>query len=200
MSLPHITRLGLPGIDLVPFGFHACHFYGNRDQLVAALVPYFLAGLRGNERCLWITAPPLPAHEAIGTLRATWDDVDDAIQAGALSILDFEQWYTRSARLKGLDVIQLWLEEEERALTEGYTGLRITGNANFLRLADWTKFMEYEQAVTTRFNGRRIVALCSYSLGQCDNQQINEVMRIHRCSLHGPDPDGQWTASSAAQD
>jgi hypothetical protein len=34
--------------------------------------------------------------------------------------------------LKGLDVIQFWLEEEERALAEGYNGLRITGNTSFL--------------------------------------------------------------------
>jgi DcmR-like sensory protein len=57
-NLPHITRFGLPGIDRVPFGMHACHFYSNRDQLAAVLVPYSVAGLRRNERCLWVTAPP----------------------------------------------------------------------------------------------------------------------------------------------
>ena len=65
----HITHFGLPGIGRIPFGMHTCHLYNNRDQLVAALVPYFVAGLRGNERCLWITAPPLPASEAISALR-----------------------------------------------------------------------------------------------------------------------------------
>ena len=46
-----------------PFREHACHFYSSTDQLVAALVPYAVAGLRGNERCLWVTAPLLPARE-----------------------------------------------------------------------------------------------------------------------------------------
>jgi quercetin dioxygenase-like cupin family protein len=64
LNIPYITRCGLPGIEHVPFGMHACHFYRNRNELVAAMVPYFIAGLRENERCLWITAPPLPAHEA----------------------------------------------------------------------------------------------------------------------------------------
>jgi hypothetical protein len=39
-NLSHITRCGLPGIEWVP-----C-----TDQLVAALVPYAIAGLQDNER------------------------------------------------------------------------------------------------------------------------------------------------------
>ena len=116
-------------------------------RFVAALVPYAVAGLRGNQRCLWVTVPLLPAREAVQALRATCDDVDDAIKAGALRILD-------SARLKGLDVVQLWLNEEERALAEGYNGLRIAGDTRFLTAGDWSTFLEYEHAVTARCNGR----------------------------------------------
>ena len=32
--------------------------YPDRERLVEALVPYFIAGLRNNERCLWVAAPP----------------------------------------------------------------------------------------------------------------------------------------------
>jgi two-component system, sensor histidine kinase PdtaS len=116
VDLPLFTQCGLRGIDRVPYGMHACHFYGDRDQLVAALVPYFVAGLRADERCLWITAPPLPSRKAIQALRAAWDGADDAIQAGALRILDFEHWYASSGKLRDLDVVKLWLKEEERAL------------------------------------------------------------------------------------
>ncbi len=63
-NLPHITNFGLPEIDRIPFGMHTCHFYSNRDQLVAALVPYFVAGLHSNERCFWMTTSPLSVREA----------------------------------------------------------------------------------------------------------------------------------------
>ena len=188
-DLSHITRCGLPGIDRVPFGMHACHFYRNRDQLVAALVPFSVAGLRSNERCLWVTAPPLPAREAVEALRAAWDGVDEAIQSGALRILD-------PARLNGLDLAQLWLDEEERALAEGYNGLRIAGNTSFLTPGDWSTFMEYEQAITARLNGRRIVALCSYPLAQCNDQQASEVMHAHHCAL---DLDAHWQVVAVPQ-
>jgi hypothetical protein len=190
-NLPHITRSGLPGIDRVPFGMHACHFYSNRDQLVAALVPYFITGLCGNERCLWVTAPPLPVREAVQALRAARSSVDDAIQVGALRILDFDQWYASSAGLNALDMVQLWLKEEERALAEGYNGLRIAGNTSFLKPGDWSTFMEYERAVAASFKGRRIVALCSYALAQCNDRRMSEVMHAHDCVLQDSDAD-RW--------
>jgi hypothetical protein len=86
-NLSHITRCDLPGIEWVPFGMHACHFYSSTDQLVAALVPYAVAGLRGNKRCLWVTAPLLPAREALQALRAACDDVDDAIHVQGCGVV-----------------------------------------------------------------------------------------------------------------
>ena len=87
----------------------------------------------------------------------------------------------------GLDVVQFWLEEEERALADGYSGLRITGNVTFFEPDDWSTFMEYERAVSAGFNGRRIVALCSYSLPGCTTQQMREVMHAHDCACERPD-------------
>jgi hypothetical protein len=66
-------------------GMHACDFYSSTDQLVAALVAYAVAGLRGNERCLWVTAPLLPAREE--ALRAACDDVDDAIHVQGCEVV-----------------------------------------------------------------------------------------------------------------
>jgi hypothetical protein len=179
-ELPHITRFGLPGVDRVPAGMHACHFYSDPDQLVAALVPYFIAGLRARERCLWLAAPPVPAREGVQALRAAWDGIDALMQEGVLRILD-------SARLKGLDVVQLCLDEEERALSGGYSGLRIAGNAGFLEPSGWAALMTAERAMTARFHGRRIVALCSYM--QCDDRQMSEVMQAHDCALKHSDGD-----------
>jgi hypothetical protein len=191
-KLSHMTRFGLPGIDHVPFGIHACHFYKDRDELVGTLVPYFIAGLTANERCLWVTAPPLPAREAYEALRAK--GVDEAIRTGALVVLDFNRWYATSKGVKGLDVVQVWLEEEERALAAGYHGLRIAGNTSFLKPDDWSTFIEYEQAVTERFKGRRIVALCSYESAQCNDRRMTEVLHAHHWTLQGSQADWNWVA------
>lgn len=43
-----LTDCGLPGIKDIPFGVHMCHFYDRCEDLAAALVPYFAAGLRNS--------------------------------------------------------------------------------------------------------------------------------------------------------
>lgn len=189
-----ITQCGLPGIDAIPYGLHACHFYRDRDHLMEALVPYFVAGLRNHERCLWITAPPLPATEALAVLEMAWGDVRDAIAQGALRILDFDQWYADGSGLKGAGVAEVWLEEEKRALAEGYRGLRIAGNTSFLHPRDWATFMEYERAVTARLYGRRIVALCSYALRACTGPQARQTVGAHNCAFERTD--SSWQVSS----
>jgi hypothetical protein len=193
-ELPHLTDCGLPGISRIPYGLHACNFYPDRQRLVEALVPYFLAGLRNNERCLWIAAPPLPALDAQRALEAAWHGVGAALESGAMRILDFDQWYAGAAGLNGSDVVRFWLEEEQKALAGGYNGLRITGNTSFLEPSDWATFMEYERLVSEQFQGRRIVALCSYTQQGRSSREIGEVMHAHECIFDRPDATWQVVA------
>jgi hypothetical protein len=182
-----LTDCGLPGIRDIPYGVHMCHFYASREHLAEALVPYFSAGLRNNERCIWITAEPLRAPAAKLELRKAGFDVDGAVKNGSLTVRDFSDWYAEAGRLKGTEVVELWLEAEQRALAQGYSGLRITGNVTFLSSDTWPAFMEYEEAVDKAFHGRRIVTLCSYRLGECGASEILDVVHRHSCTLERPD-------------
>jgi hypothetical protein len=194
-ELPTLTDCGLPGIKSIPFGVHMCSFYRTREELAAALVPYFSAGVRNNERCIWITAAPLDAAAARVGLRDAGFDVDSAMRRRALVVRDFSDWYAEAGTLKGSEVIDLWLAEEERALAEGYSGLRITGNITFLRPQDWPLFMDYEALVTQAFRTRRIVTLCTYHLGSCGAAEVLDVMRSHDCTLDRPDEGWQILTS-----
>ena len=182
-----LTECGLPGIRQIPYGVHMCHFYEGRDDLAAALVPYFSAGLRSNERCIWITSAPLNALEAKLELGNAGVDVEAEIAKGALIVRDYSQWYVEAGRLKGAEIVALWLLEEERALAAGYRGLRITGNVTFLASNDWPEFMAYESAVNETFPGRRIVTLCTYPAGACGASEVLDVVHRHSCTLDHPD-------------
>ena len=182
-----LTHCGIPGIRQIPYGVHMCQFYERREDLVAALVPYFVAGLRNRERCIWITAEPLDAEEAKRELRKAGLDVDAAERKGALTVRDYADWYAKSGNLKGTEVIEQWLAAEAGALARGYKGLRITGNLGFLTGRAWPAFMEYEQAVQTAFHGRRIVTICSYRLGDWGAAEILEAAQRHDCALDRPD-------------
>ena len=192
----HLTDCGLPGITQIPYGVHMCNFYRTREELISALVPFFVAGLRNNERCIWITARPLQAADAIAELEKAGPDVQAAIRDGSLVVRDYDDWYAQAGTLKGNQVVDLWLAEEQRALAGGYRGLRITGNVTFLRSEDWALFMEYEELVNRAFQGRRIVTLCTYHLESCGAAEVLDVMRRHNGALDRPDEGWQILTGS----
>jgi hypothetical protein len=179
------------GLKAIPYGLHMCHFYERQEDLAAALVPYFTAGLRSNERCIWITAEPLDAASAAQALGKTGLDVDSLTRAGALVIRDHADWYGTVDKAKPEAIVDLWLEAERRALADGCSGLRITGNTSFVTPAQWTEFMRYERRLNDAFASRRIVTLCSYRLGQCAATDLLDVARNHHCMLDQSERDWQ---------
>ena len=182
-----LTACGLPGIAQIPYGVHMCHFYEGRDDLAGALVPYFVAGLRAGERCIWITARPLEAAQARLELEKAGIDVAAELRRGSLVLRDYSDWYAEAGKLKGAQVVELWLAAEQQALAQGYAGLRITGNVTFLKALEWPEFMQYEALVDQAFRGRRIVTLCTYQHGACGASEVMDVVQRHTCALERPD-------------
>jgi hypothetical protein len=189
----NVTECGIPGIASVPVGVHMCHFYPARQELVDCLVPYFKTGLQNEECCIWIAADPLPANAAKAELANVEPRLDEMIDAGQIQILPAEQWYSRKdAAAK--DIIQRWLNEEQRALAAGYRALRIAGNTSFVTADEWESFMDYENAATKAFQERRIVTLCSYNLTKCRPTNVLEVVRNHHTALHRRDANWEVVA------
>jgi hypothetical protein len=170
---------GIPGVGLIPFGVHLCHFYSQRRDLIDLLLPYFEAGLRNRERCVWITAAPLPADEA-STLAKNAPGIAEGSEG--LRIVDAREWY-------GSDdswceaAVTCWLEAEEEALTEKCKGLRIAINTSFVPSTAWEALMRYEIALGKALKDRRIVALCSFDALLCSPTRLYDVISNHDCAL-----------------
>lgn len=172
-----------------------CHFYPSRRDLVDNLVPYFAAGLRNDELCVWVTADPLPVDEAKGELSRVVPDVDKAVREGRLKILEAGGWYETALRMSPGDMVALWLEQEQKALARGFRGLRVTGNTSFLTPPTWDAFMDYEHVLSRAFYGRRVVAICSYHRQHCGAGEMTDVLHHHHCALERSD--AFWQVSEA---
>ncbi len=177
------TPSGIPGLgDLQP-GAHIGQFYWDQRDLLETLVPYFVAGLRQLERCIWVCSEPLRAADARSALATVVADLAERERSGQIDICDHEEWYARHGELSPDRVIECWLTAEEEALAAGYEGLRINGNTFWLEPNQWTAFAEYEAKVHAAFRGRKIVALCSYPLSKCGSHHIVDVLHNHSSSL-----------------
>lgn len=85
------------GIDViggVPWGTHFCQFYQDKQDLIDVLVPYFAAGLKQNEFCMWVTSEPLGVDEAKAALTKVMGDLEPYVRSGQLEILSYSEWYT----------------------------------------------------------------------------------------------------------
>lgn len=183
VSQPHETPSGLPTVGGLRWGSHFCQLYRTAEDLADILVPFFKAGLDHNERCLWIASAPLPAREARQALADAIPELASLEARGQIEILDHEAWYLAQGKLGPDDVIAGWLERETHALRDGYEGLRLSGNTYWLEQQHWQDFADYEARVHAAFHGRRILALCSYSLDRCSSSDLLDVLANHHTAL-----------------
>lgn len=192
MMRSHITDCGIPGVGVVPYGMHMCHFYTSRRDLVDALLPYFVAGLNHKERAIWIASPLLPVAE-IAIAISEYPELERGVASGQLRICDAAEWYDGSAAPKTDDIVRRWIDEEERALADGYQGLRIGDDATCMVRKGWSRVLDYETRLHAGLRGRRIVACCNYCSQERQPVDMLEVVRCHDVAL---DRNGQhWHVS-----
>ena len=174
---------GIPVVHELQWGSHFCQFYETRADLAESLVPFFKAGLDNGERCLWITSEPFPSDDARSALRTAVPDLDRRERSGQIDILDFDQWYVRNGKLSPDETVRDWLTRANEAISDGYAGLRLTGNTFWLECEAFDEFAEYEATVNRHFTSQPIIALCSYCLGRCRPSDVLEVVRNHQFAV-----------------
>ena len=174
------------GIDIIAscsWGTHFCQFYQTPEDLIGILVPYFKAGLEGNESCLWITSPPLSRDEAEAALSVAVCDLDGYRDKGQIEILPYSEWYLQGGSIDLQRVLRGWHAKLEQAGAGGFDGLRVSCNTAWLEKKDWKAFVEYEAAADNFFGHHRMIALCTYFLDQCRGPEILDVVRNHQFAL-----------------
>ena len=174
---------GIEAVGRVRWGTHFCQFFDTAEDLIDTLVPYFKAGLDGDEQCMWVTAPPLRAHEATDALRNAVPDLDRLLRCGQIEIIDHDAWYRRADKVGADEVIAGWLRRKDEALARGRRGFRLTGNTYFLEAKDWDSFAEYEACVNGCFCDQPVLALCSYCTLRCDAGAAMDVVQNHEFAL-----------------
>ena len=146
-------------------------------------MPFFAAGLREHERCVWITADPLRVSDARAALREQVPDLDERERRGQIEIVDRAAWYARGAPIDAAALLARWDEREADGIRAGYAGLRVSGHTAWLEARPWSELVDYEARVHRALHGRRVIALCSYCLDRCGHRELVDVMRNHRLAV-----------------
>jgi PAS domain S-box-containing protein len=187
---PGMRKSGIEIIGDVPWGTHFALFYKDQRDLIDVLVPYFVAGLKNHEFCMWVTAGPLSAGEARAHMAGALPDFDRYLERGQIEIIPYAEWYTIGGAFDGERVLNGWVDKLRQARERGFSGLRLTGNVSWLDAGVWKDFIYYEQRINDFIGQYNMVALCSYPRDQCDANDILDVVSTHQFALNRRN--GDW--------
>lgn len=174
---------GIEAVGEISWGTHFCQFYREQADLTETLVPYFEAGLKNNESCLWVTAEKLEADVAEGLMVDALPDFKRYISSGQIQILSIKDWYTAGHVFSADDVLQGWIDKEAESKSKGFSGLRLTGDTFWVDRSGWNDFMEYENKVNQAFRRYKLVALCTYCMDKCSAEDVIDVCCHHQFAL-----------------
>lgn len=174
-------------VKQIPLGMHLCVFYQNQMELVEALIPYYQEGINQNELCLWIAAEPLDPDSTYELFLKRWPKSSEYIKNGHLQIISCQDWYLNENKFNNEKVNQLLFEKLNFALNSGYRGLRLSGDASWLKNEIWNQFIHYEEDVNQKIPNYPIIALCAYLLEKCKLSTILEVFSHHQAALFKTD-------------
>ncbi|MES2760133.1 MAG: MEDS domain-containing protein [Pseudomonadota bacterium] len=174
---------GIAAVGSVPWGSHFCQFYNDDNDLTETLVPYFEAGLRSGEACLWVTGRTLEAQRAEALMTDAVPEFKKYISSGQMEIASISDWYSPGDVFDADAVLQGWIAKEAESKLRGFAGLRLTGDTIWVERSGWANFMEYERKINTSFRRYNLVALCTYCMDRCSASDVIDVCCQHQFAL-----------------
>jgi len=168
------------GVGVPETTSHTCLFYRTADDLTEVLVPYFQAGLKEGEFCMWVVSAPLDERQAEEALRQAEPDLDGYLARGQIEIIPCDGWYLTDGSFDGTRVLNGWQAKLDSALSGGWNGMRVAGNMSWAERDDWDDVMQYERSVNAAMSHQPLTAICSYSLDKCDPSDITEATSSHQ--------------------
>jgi mycothiol system anti-sigma-R factor len=170
---------GIQVLDLIRWGTHTAQLYNTKTELTEVLVPYMERGLGQNELCVWVTSE-MSQEEARAALAEEIPHLQKYIGKGQLQILSYKDWYLPDGHFDIRRTLDSWFEKYQEALSNGYSGLRATGNASWVERSDWNSLIEYENIVNRFVPSYRMLVVCVYKESKCNIDNIVDVINTHR--------------------
>ncbi len=178
-----MRKSGIKILGDIPWGSRVCVFYQTPEDLTDILVPYLKTGLKNNESCLLITAEPWSREVAEKTLRESVPDFDSYLNNNQIEMIPYSDWYYQDGYLDLAGITIKLAEKLDRALENGFEGIRVVTNATWIDTQEWIDFKKYIRKRRDKRNTGRIISLSAYSLDKCDAHEIIDVVSSHRYVL-----------------
>ena len=173
-----------------PWGTHFCYFYQKKEDLMDILVPYIKKGLEDNQFCVWVTSEDLNEKEAKKKLKSEIKNFNEFETKGQIEIFPYTKWYLKNGEFNFQRVLDGWVQKYNYAISQGFNGIRVTGNTAWIKKKDWKDFSDYEEEINNVVGNYRMIVLCTYNAEKCGINEILGVMKTHQVATIRKE--GKW--------
>lgn len=176
----------LPSIARMRTGDHYCGIYRTDEDHRAIVVDFIRQGVARHEKMFYIvniqTAAQLKA-----TLAAAHIDVDDLERKGQLIITTAKGAYLQDGQFDPNKMVALLRRETDKAIAEGYTALRATGEMTWALAGEpgSERLVEYESMLNEFFPDSKCYGVCQYDRRRFDADMLLDILHTHPKVLFG---------------
>ncbi|MDP2796730.1 MAG: PAS domain S-box protein [Methanoregula sp.] len=183
--MPQVQPLIHSITDLKP-GDHACCIYDTDEEHRNIITSFLRRGLEQNEKVVYIADARDP-RPIINYLKSDGVDVEHYQKKGQFTILTSSDTYLKRGVFDPDGMISIISYETQKALDEGYTALRATGEMSWalrgLPGSEW--LMEYEDKSDTFSKGSKFLAICQYDRRCFSRERFHDVLAVHPFAIIG---------------
>ncbi|MDP1553333.1 MAG: PAS domain S-box protein, partial [Methanobacteriaceae archaeon] len=167
-------------------GDHLCILYETDDEHKALITPYLRYGLENNEKVFYIV-DARSAETVLNYLREDDVDVDSYIESGQLMILTVNESYMKGGVFDPDGMIRMLTDEANKALEEGFSALRVTGEMSWALkgLPGSGRLIEYETKLNEFFPNNKALAICQYDCRVFKPEILLEILTTHPIAILG---------------
>lgn len=157
---------------------HICLIYEDEREWESTIIPFLIEGFKRDEKCVYI----IDRHksEIIKELLIR-EGFDPEKLKGRFEILSEDEAYTRGGSFDPDAMIKLLEEETEKALDEGYSALRVTGEMSWILKGKpgSERLIEYEAKLNRFLPKAECLAICQYEKAAFKPEILKGVIITH---------------------
>ncbi|GAB1817597.1 MEDS domain-containing protein [Herbidospora sp. RD11066] len=153
-------------------GDHRSVAYSDEAELEPVLAPFIAEGLAGADKVLYLTDVTHPAV-VTGLLRGWGVDTTDAARSGRLEIHRLESFTPADVA-----------EQADRARSEGYRALRVTGEMSWAVRAGHERLAAFESGLQRVFDTGTALGVCQFDKRLFGPGELADLLRLHRADDH----------------
>lgn len=161
-------------------GEHLTCIFKTDEEHHDLLSPFLANGLLNGEKVFYIMDDN-HAHKIIEYISDAGLDVDSYIASGQFAIQTKDDSYLKNGVFDPDKMIDLLKKETQRALDEGYSALRVTGEMSWAlkSLPGSERLIEYENKLNIFIPENKCLALCQYDKRRFRPEFLINVIRTH---------------------